>query len=544
MSGQVKSALKFLMHYGMVTHKCADNCSGHGECQNGTCFCEIQFIGDECRLTNTSYFVVFATIFFAVAFVCFVQLIMCIVAEWNRLKSPSLLRACRITTQKVLYFIVFLASVIRGTYFTSPNAFEEWWSRGLMSAYYPLLLSGSSLIICFWAEVFHLRDLRWEHRQFLSKSFLGFIAFNVISYSLFLAEFLTVHFLKHDDQMKSIYALIFNCCYAVLLFINVVFFLIYGVEVFFKVRGGFLLDETGSGQQAPEEATQLFKAESKKERIAKAVDTSQLHQSRLGLLSQALMLMAMVFFLCFETLGQLYWKDKVPISSRNVLNLLFRSAEIGVALWFPCVLWNCVRPEQLWILNPKRLLKNRDYDISKEATKDSTFAEKMSLSGSEDGGAECWICYDNTRVDAGPLITPCNCKGDVKLVHHNCLRKWLMESDIIACSVCQTDYCIVTPDRVDLKSIASATAWRHTLATVSLVGCCLIGVSLTVNLITDSLTKLITVGTCLLVLYICLKFLCERQIHAYNKARASRIKIQNLSTISSSLTQHKNISTL
>jgi len=31
-------------------------------------------------------------------------------------------------------------------------AFEEGWSSNLMSAYYPLLLSGSSLIVCFWAE--------------------------------------------------------------------------------------------------------------------------------------------------------------------------------------------------------------------------------------------------------------------------------------------------------------------------------------------------------------------------------------------------------
>jgi hypothetical protein len=30
--------------------------------------------------------------------------------------------------------------------------------------------------------------------------------------------------------------------------------------------------------------------------------------------------------------------------------------EIGIALWFPCVLWNCIRPEQLWILNPKKLI--------------------------------------------------------------------------------------------------------------------------------------------------------------------------------------------
>jgi hypothetical protein len=31
-------------------------------------------------------------------------------------------------------------------------AFEEGWSSSLMSAYYPLLLSGSSLVVCFWAE--------------------------------------------------------------------------------------------------------------------------------------------------------------------------------------------------------------------------------------------------------------------------------------------------------------------------------------------------------------------------------------------------------
>ena len=37
---------------------------------------------------------------------------------------------------------------------------------------------------------------------------------------------------------------------------------------------------------------------------------------------------------------------------------------------------------------------------------------------------ECWICYDS---DAGPLIQPCDCRGDVGFVHHDCLRKWLME---------------------------------------------------------------------------------------------------------------------
>jgi hypothetical protein len=35
-------------------------------------------------------------------------------------KHPSLLKACRITTQKLLYFLVFVASLLRGTYFAAP----------------------------------------------------------------------------------------------------------------------------------------------------------------------------------------------------------------------------------------------------------------------------------------------------------------------------------------------------------------------------------------------------------------------------------------
>ena len=40
---------------------------------------------------------------------------------------------------------------------------------------------------------------------------------------------------------------------------------------------------------------------------------------------------------------------------------------------------------------------------------------------------ECWICYDMERTDAGPIIEPCQCKGDVGGVHHECLRRWLLE---------------------------------------------------------------------------------------------------------------------
>jgi len=40
---------------------------------------------------------------------------------------------------------------------------------------------------------------------------------------------------------------------------------------------------------------------------------------------------------------------------------------------------------------------------------------------------DCWICYDSDRQDVGPLIQPCQCRGDVSSVHHDCLRRWLVE---------------------------------------------------------------------------------------------------------------------
>jgi von Hippel-Lindau disease tumor supressor len=101
-----------------------------------------------------------------------------------------------------------------------------------MSAYYPVVLTGASLIVCFWAEVFHLREIRWDRPRFLSKSFLGFVTFNIISYSLLIAELLLV-WIGHEH--RHFYTHIFNGCYAVLMFVVVIFFLIYGVEVFFKV---------------------------------------------------------------------------------------------------------------------------------------------------------------------------------------------------------------------------------------------------------------------------------------------------------------------
>lgn len=196
-------------------------------------------------------------------------------------------------------------------------------------------------------QIFHLRNIRAT--QFLSKSFLGFLAFNILSYSLFGAEILSSQVTKN----RNAYASFFSGCYAFLLLIVLIFFMIYGVEVFFKIRGQFIYDHNL-------QATISSTSSSSNPIVSDSqhINVVQVHHARIGLLSQAVMMTFVVGFLLSETLGN-FWKDKVPVSSRNWYDIVFRLFEVGLALWFPCCLWNSMAPEQLWILNPRKLLSRQ-----------------------------------------------------------------------------------------------------------------------------------------------------------------------------------------
>ncbi|XP_050355861.1 uncharacterized protein LOC126777051 [Nymphalis io] len=530
---------------------CALGCSGRGDCMNGTCLCEIRYSGDECAGPNLPYHACIGGVFLLVAFVCAVQLTICVVTEYRRLKAPTFLRACKVTTQKMLYLVAFLASLIRGAYFVSPSAFQEGWATSLLSAYYPLMMSGSSLIVCFWAEVFHLRDIRWERPRFISKSFLAFVTFNVISYSLLAAEVLTTNIADTSAEKKSFYQHVFNGCYAVLLFIVVIFFLIYGVEVYFKLRGEFLRETKVctiiSPRPGPSTAAegddvqdtlvtkqgiQTDLADSDGSVDPRSVNHSQLHQSRVGLVSQALMLILIAGFLASETLSE-FWKTKVPVVSRNWHDVVFRLAEIGVALWFPCVLWNCMAPERLWLLNPRRLLA-RQLDESRlsdllahKLPSDSKNVETDSLVGSVGSSRDCWICYDSSRPE--PLITPCRCTGDVAAVHHDCLRRWLVESaaspDGLKCKVCNTPYIVQETNRVEWQRGFTCGAWLRTGLSVACVCGAAGGAWVLVQLFPSPVPRVLAAGAALLVCYVAVRFLGMNTVTAYQRAKVSSLKI-------------------
>lgn len=76
------------------------------------------------------------------------------------------------------------------------------------------------------------------------------------------------------------------------------------------------------------------------------------------MVTYATLYLVTALFILSDITGPL-WKDHVPLFSRNFYEVSFRVIEIGLALWFPCVLWNCVQPQQLWILNPKKLLMRK-----------------------------------------------------------------------------------------------------------------------------------------------------------------------------------------
>jgi len=494
---------------------CPDACSQHGECHNGTCMCEIQFEGALCDSPNLPYYISFAAFFFLVGAVCLAQLVLCVRAEFARMKQPSLLRACRLTTQKALYLLTFAAAVLRGLYFAAPEHMGEEWTAGLLSAYYAVLLTGSSLIVCFWAEIFHLTDIRWDRPRFLSKSLLGFLTFNIITYSLLAAEIvITVSQPVQESDDKDFFVRVFNGCYAVLLFIVVIFFLIYGVEVYFKVRGKFVTN------------------------IDQSVNYSQLHQSRFGLISQAIMLMITVCFLFSDILGE-FWRYKVTLASRNVHDLVFRIVELGVALWFPCVLWNSMRPEQLWILNPKKILRKLELEPAGAPIDRDEERKLNDPQGDGSDELECWICYDVDTEASGPLIQPCQCRGSTSVVHHDCLKQWLMECSEtqlgqLRCKVCDAAYLLESSGRAWLGRGLTVRHWLQTAVLVTVMCGSAAGCWAVMRFYLDAWIRTAAVGCVIIVFYVCLRFLGLNCLTASQRAQVSAVKIlgRRLSTLS------------
>eukprot|EP00096_Caligus_rogercresseyi_P011933 TRINITY_DN484_c0_g1_i1.p1 TRINITY_DN484_c0_g1~~TRINITY_DN484_c0_g1_i1.p1 ORF type:complete len:273 (-),score=37.81 TRINITY_DN484_c0_g1_i1:218-1036(-) len=250
------------------------------------------------------------------------------------------------------------------------------------------------------------------------------------------------------------------------------------------------------------------------------------------------MMMVTVGFLFAETMEE-FWKSKVDLSQRNTHDVIFRIFEVGVAVWFPCVLWNCIRPEQLWCLNPKKILERLPPSI-RDVRKRNQLGGRPNIQTSSNGdnsdpeddkGPECWICYDDERTDAGSFINPCNCRGDVGAVHHDCLRRWLVESadnpDALKCKVCSASYMVEKGSTFSLKQGFTPLQWVQTVSLVSAMCIASGGGWAICYFYPQPPVKLLIVGANLVLQCVFLRFLGLNTVSAYQRAKVSAMKIVN-----------------
>ncbi|XP_033728624.1 uncharacterized protein LOC117317795 [Pecten maximus] len=509
----VSVAYDWLMDNIDIDDICHGNCSGHGGCLDGKCACLVQFTGGTCQDPNNGYFVAFGCIFIMLSIVSFVQLCLCIRNEYISQGRKSLKEAIfRLTGQKLLYALTIFATAIRGIYFFTKLHVSELVSNNLWTAYYPLLLSCFSFIVCFWAEAFHVEFERNQHR-FLGKSFIGFFIFNLFIYCLLFVNMVLLDVVPNDAYADLI-TKVTNGIFAGTMIIAVIFFLIYGVEVYFKVRGAFTNGDSD-------------------------VDPWQLSMSRLGLVSQAMFQFCLALFLLSDITKDV-WKHRLPILSQNFYDIGFRVVEFSVAVWFPCVLWNCKSPENLWVLNPKKLFSSAK-TVFDESTEDkyirsTDYQSYGSCNPSViDGKHDCWICYDPERQDAGHLIQPCECKGDMATVHHECLRKWLMEciedDRDFKCKVCNVKYKLHVGS-IWLPKGMKPRHWVQTFfSLIIMVGCPFAAYTISHTLdVTQTYINVLIIGITLLVEFSCLRMLainlgiCYKRGHVSTLSIAGRIK--------------------
>ncbi|GLD99779.1 hypothetical protein PINS_up008507 [Pythium insidiosum] len=70
----------------------------------------------------------------------------------------------------------------------------------------------------------------------------------------------------------------------------------------------------------------------------------------------------------------------------------------------------------------------------------------------------CYICYDgDEEPDTNPLVAPCNCKGDTKFVHLECLQRWNNNLDADGSNPNHKMCAVTNTDGLDVCSICKAT---------------------------------------------------------------------------------------
>eukprot|EP00118_Oscarella_pearsei_P006695 m.30729 g.30729 ORF g.30729 m.30729 type:complete len:530 (+) comp31382_c0_seq3:134-1723(+) len=376
-----------------ATDLCLSACSSsRGVCVGGNCACFVQYRGGDCESLNLPYVISFGSLFCLISVISFSQLVLLSLSDYQKADKNKWSAAFKRTTAKILHLLTALATLTRGLYFILKDHVSNNWSLNLQSAYYPLLLCSVALVVCFWAEIYAKGSCISES-QFLHHSSMYYSVFCFLMLGIIGMEWLLNILLG-----KQAVSWVFDGLWAGLILFVLIFFVVYGVLVFGKVKGAFvpLLHQTNA---------------------------QQLCMSRVGVFSQATFQLLVVFLLVFNHTSQEHYRWS--LTGINIGLVSLRLLELGITLWFICALWNCRQPENLWILNPSRILKCCDGSEEEHSSILIKQSDNYRSTSEINKKGQCWICYDRDSTDV--LIRPCKCSGDLSAVHHDCLKKWVMQ---------------------------------------------------------------------------------------------------------------------
>ncbi|XP_062523560.1 uncharacterized protein LOC134198219 [Corticium candelabrum] len=491
---------------------CPEDCLKRGSCSHGTCLCEVQYSGASCQHVNLPYVISFGFVFHVISAVSFLQLILSIISDYQQSTKCRVKTAFRMTTSKCLYLFTGLATLSKGLYFSLMEHIPNQWSLNLESTYYPFVLASVALIVCFWAEIY-MKGIQTGGSSFLLHSHVAYSSFCGVIYTLLGAKWIVTEFV--DDAAKDHIHQTIECVWAGLMLIVFVFFLIFGVELFFKVRGAFATDTAH-------------------------LNNHQVQCSRFGLVSQALFQLGVAALLIIDG-SDSYLRDRSSVLARTVYDIVFRIMELAIALWFPCALWNWKRPEKLWLINPRQLLQQSEEGESDEHSflvnspglTTSYASTETSVQASVSIGDECWICLDKDLLKGESLMIPANCKCH-NPVHHCCLKKWILEkhasssgSEKPCCAICHEPYVISVP--TSSGWLLTGLTTRHWLTICGLVAAlCGLFVSgqQTVDTNWPNVVKVFVLGLVIISSLLCIRILVQNVMNALRRARAAAMMIR------------------
>eukprot|EP00731_Ephydatia_muelleri_P030731 Em0022g245a len=414
----------------------SDCLSCTGECTTGMCVCKVWSTGGNC-----GYIAAFASISYLLFAVATVQLILCMVNDGLKESQLKCKRAFSINTQKCLLGTVMAATGTRAIYFTLQYArIPDEWGDVILTLYYPVLLTGLSMLVSFWAESYYT-----SVGNFLQchKYSLALVIFNVLVYLLFVADIIATPILADNEQEQLRKSDIIGSLFAVFFIMFLAGFLHFAIRLFFRPDWQHL---------------DVPKINFRQQFCSCFGVVSHALQCRVTTNTWRLREVFIILFLLFNLVSQFL---PVNIESHLAGSLVVRIIELGLPVWFCCSLWNYKHPNNLWILNPQLLLDRVNLGTNTEGrapdTEETTplcpsgstksygaFGLENSGDTSSGSSEACWICLDET--DKKNLLQFCKCSS---VAHQDCLQKWLFrrvsdtdvtEEECLRCQACREKY--------------------------------------------------------------------------------------------------------